>query len=180
MGERASDEYLTEALLAHLDSDDDSALPDVGPVDEFEQQMYSTAMLALAISRGELTLGTYLRSRREASGLSTGTAGRAAKLADSVVVRVEQDRGLQGVDPARLAALARQVGGVRRVLVALVESALEKSGSPTLNSGLTRTAHGTSPALRARMLRDSGRDDANADPRAEYVRRFANAFDSLS
>lgn len=174
------DDERAAALLAHLIADDDTeyAVDDSRVRDELIEEALDLSRLALAIGRGELTLGTYLRGLRTSVGLSAREAGAPGKLADTVVNRIEQDRGLRGVQPDRLAVLAAHLGGIKRILMTLVQAALSQSEPLTTNPGLTRVNQGVSEAARNRILKESTPDGGSSASEAEYLLHFSSAFES--
>ena len=143
-----------------------------------EAKAFDVARAALALTRKELTLGTYLGQRRTAAQLSREAAGRAATLAPQTIAELEADRcPILSVEPTRLAKLAVAVSAAKPVLLVLAERA-----SPSLTNGaapparlmrLDASASRLEAERAVRRTQAAKPKDMNA-----YLEALASAFDA--
>lgn len=144
-----------------------------------EEALELTA-LALAISRGDLTLASYLRDLRINAGLNRTELGREVSLSPDLIGEIEVGRGyVAAIDPSRLARWAVTVGALKRAFIELVRSAVAtpEPGTSTLPR-LTRLDTTASRLESERAVRRTG--SARPMDLEDFVSRVSDAFDAES
>jgi transcriptional regulator with XRE-family HTH domain len=145
---------------------------------DIHQEAVRRATLALAISRGELTLGKYLTGLRTAAHLSREAIAKTSKLSPDVIGEIETDRSrILSLQPERLAALAVILGALKAALLELVSGS---ASSQLTNHGLprlTRMDPMSSTLSSERAVRRTQNRRTETDLEV-YLQRLSSAYDA--
>lgn len=141
------------------------------------QEAIELARLALAVSRGELTLASYLRELRRDAGLSREELGREVRLSPDAIGEIEGERGqVVAIEPNRLARWVVSLGALKRVFLELVrQAAATPPPGTSISPRLTRLDTTASRLDSERAARRTGA--AIPTVLEEYISRVSDAFD---
>ncbi len=151
----------------------------IEPSEGVRARALGAAAEALAIGRGELTLGRYLTKLRRKAKLSVDQVAGVAKLAPELIADVEGDRWpVINIPASRLAKVAVRLGATKRIFLDLVRMApTTVQGEHIVHPTLART----DPRASLHDEEDGGVAESQASSTEEiesYVAALASAFDA--
>jgi hypothetical protein len=152
---------------------------DVEVSDELRVRAVAHAKDALAVARGELTLGAYLSRLRGNLKTSLSLLSQQASLSPTLIVELEHDAWpVNSIQANRLARLAVLLGAAKAVLMDLVGTSLSGRLSNVSQARLTRLDSKGSRLSAERAARRTA-SRPTIDPSA-YLLDLSTAFDDES